>query len=1054
MNRVLSFLLLAATTLVVVGCLREQAPVHDSPRISIRAYIPEEPLSKASFSVPSSGVGLHLAWQVNDNIRVINADNPATSEVYEIQDGFTDHVATFSGNAVAGDQFNIICPGSYASVAEAEIGKTLTQTGNGSTDHLFFTAMLGHVAKADLSEITFSEEWVNAHPGTTLNLGGIVRFVLTLPDAITEPTKVVLSTPNVNVSVNIEGVDLSTEHVLTAYAPSSWTDMALPAGTELTVAVYDAGGAYYSATKTLSADRILKAGAQNLITIEDGFTEQLFAGGDGTQASPYLIATAKQLDNMHANGVLKDYERVYFKLIDDIDMSVITNWVPLNNVSSYDKIVNFNGNHHTISHFAPDFSDASYNDKPKGMFSVLYGEMYDVTFSKPDFTTASAGPIGIVAAYCGYSGNRVAKVHNVHIVQGKVKHDHTAKTSSDVSHCIGGFAGCIENAFIDSCSADCEVWSKCRYVGGFVGRDSGDEGSGGGRIHNCFTTGSVRGNMVVGGIVGSVLANTEISNCYSKSSISASYRMGGIVGDSNMNTNSGYSTNTPNNSIKGCVAWNTEIKSLASDATANHYSSGAIVGTCATHNNYIDCIRRSNSSSFFTDYSMYGLTNVLYDQENASTTTPLVLSPDVNTTTYTYYYPYHGKLAAHSKLSQVARDELGWSSIAWNFDGDDPVLTGILEPYPSSGASGVPAGSRGEGPIRPTQGGNWVQVTEVTPGITYYHYENTSDSRYSAAYNSHNNWHSGGNTHQNVFVVEVDLNRTDYEVKIVRTKNSIRTSKYFKASGAYAAINCAYEATSIALKSNQYYYDDTEVLRDYPSGYPSSCMRNDVIEGTSVPNWKSQGTFYCDGHQGVQIAFDAYDPSKAPGGDNNPPVKSTQEMRLFYRMCTDNKPGFLSSSPMLIENYNPVGTKFHTSWYKGSWSDDEESPFVHQRSLYSRTAVALTEDNHLLLFVCDGKYPNTIGGTGMSASWVTDFLSYYFNPQWALNLDGGGSSTMCVKGEGDATTHVVNYPSNNYTGKKYIDRNDVSRPDGYQKYVYDHDGERGRNAFIVIVPKN
>lgn len=101
MNRVLSFLLFAATTLVVVGCLREQAPVHDSPRISIRAYIPEEPLSN-----------LHLAWQANDNIRVINADNPAW-------------LFFFSGKAIAGDQFNIICPGSYAFVADAGIDKTL-----------------------------------------------------------------------------------------------------------------------------------------------------------------------------------------------------------------------------------------------------------------------------------------------------------------------------------------------------------------------------------------------------------------------------------------------------------------------------------------------------------------------------------------------------------------------------------------------------------------------------------------------------------------------------------------------------------------------------------------------------------------------------------------------------------------------------------------------------------------------------------------------------------------------------------------------------------------
>lgn len=41
--------------------------VHDSPRISIRAYIPEDPLSQV----------LYLAWQAKDNIRVINADNPA-----------------------------------------------------------------------------------------------------------------------------------------------------------------------------------------------------------------------------------------------------------------------------------------------------------------------------------------------------------------------------------------------------------------------------------------------------------------------------------------------------------------------------------------------------------------------------------------------------------------------------------------------------------------------------------------------------------------------------------------------------------------------------------------------------------------------------------------------------------------------------------------------------------------------------------------------------------------------------------------------------------------
>lgn len=80
MNNISSFLLVVATSGVVVGCLSEKPPVQESPRFFICANIPEEPLSKASFSVPASGAGLHLAWQAGDNIRVINADNSAARQ--------------------------------------------------------------------------------------------------------------------------------------------------------------------------------------------------------------------------------------------------------------------------------------------------------------------------------------------------------------------------------------------------------------------------------------------------------------------------------------------------------------------------------------------------------------------------------------------------------------------------------------------------------------------------------------------------------------------------------------------------------------------------------------------------------------------------------------------------------------------------------------------------------------------------------------------------------------------------------------------------------------
>ena len=95
----------------------------------------------------------------------------------------------------------------------------------------------------------------------------------------------------------------------------------------------------------------------------------------------------------------------------------------------------------------------------------------------------------------------------------------------------------------------------------------------------------------------------------------------------------------------------------------------------------------------------------------------------------------------------------------------------------------------------------------------------------------------------------------------------------------------------------------------------------------------------------------------------------------------------------------------------------------------------------LLLVVCDGRYKEGYGGNGMSAYWLTVFLATYFNPQYALNLDGGGSSTMCVEGLGDATTHVVNYPCD-------------SDSHSDDKTIHTHDGERERDSFIVIVPKN
>ena len=75
-----------------------------------------------------------------------------------------------------------------------------------------------------------------------------------------------------------------------------------------------------------------------------------------------------------------------------------------------------------------------------------------------------------------------------------------------------------------------------------------------------------------------------------------------------------------------------------------------------------------------------------------------------------------------------------------------------------------------------------------------------------------------------------------------------------------------------------------------------------------------------------------------------------------------------------------------------------------------RTAVGITQDNRtLVLFTVDG----TNGGHGMQVGEVADLLRNDYNVWNALNLDGGGSTTLAIE---DPVTHVrrlVNVPSEN-----------------------------------------
>ena len=1053
MKKIFQLVAWALAAAAVLSCVKEKDTLEGAPSFIIQASFPEEssapreaPGSKASFT--PSGNKLALAWQDGDKIRVINHANAGQHAAFTIKDGHTDHWAQFEGTVPSGDYFDIVCPGEYTSPQEAlDAGSSLIQNGNGSTAHLKFTAKLENVAKADLGNIAFSDAWVAGHPGTSLKKGVIVKYVLTLPDAVTAPKKVVMTGIGADVTLNITGVSTTSDHVLTAYATCGWEDVPIPQFSILSVGVVDADGSFYAADINISASgKTLKAGYQNTINITDAslFTEHLFAGGDGSQSAPYLIASAKQLDNMHddridpntGESVLKHGERVYFRLIDDIDMAdylATTRWIPLNSVTPYDYIIDFDGDNHTIANFTCTYdnsTDDTLTQKDPSFFGVLYGSCYDVTFSNATITT-TVGPCGVLGGYVGYGGKK-AVVYNVH-VSGSV----TRTTSTD-THGTGGLAGIVVFAYIDSCSSEANVTANDDFVGGLIGRDNADAS----RIRNCWTSGTVYGNQKVGGIIGGAIRpETAIINCFSTATVDAMRFAGCIVGDAcaDAGSNSNYSkaaTLTPDNVIKGCIAWQSSFATRdVRSPYVDSWGSGAIAGMTALQNYLTDCKRNPSLDTHWTEVNAV----TPYDQENAAPGNPLVVN-NPNTSTMKHYYPYHGKAATSTRLSTVAQS-LGWSTVAWDLSGDIPVLTGAVQPddpseVPVSGDANVPAQSsfaRAFPANGAVKDGLTYDVTEIEPGIRYYHGVGTCTA----------SWMDSGTHKQEIYVVDFDLSNTDYEVKVVVASPAAVTSEVFRQTGAIAAINGAYENASVAIKGNMFLDTENEVYTNYPMGYPYSYMPNNTIGSTGVANWKNEGTFYCDGHQDVRIAFDAYDGGSTNNIGSNTKVKARSYMRSFYKLCTDNEPGFISSAPVLDANYTRFGQSFKDRYTNAS--SNSEEPKTHQSGAYPRTAVAIAYpdgdagDPHLLLIVCDGRYADSAGAYGMSAYWLERLIANAFGPKYMLNLDGGGSSTMCVKDKGDEDTHVVNYPCDS-----------DSKDSG--KTIHTHAGERARDSFIVIVP--
>ena len=247
--------------------------------------------------------------------------------------------------------------------------------------------------------------------------------------------------------------------------------------------------------------------------------------GDGTQASPYLLENHVHMTQMRT--LAKEGKTTYFKLQEDIDMSPVKVWTPVNFDGEFTRQVYFDGNNKTISNFAPTqflADDQSTAASYPSLFGVLYGSCKDLTIKESKILCSPTTPsCGFLGGFVGTSG-KPAVVENVHI-QGEI---------SGGSN-LGAFGGQSREAVFTNCTSDIVISSGGTDVGGIVGK-SGVSIS----FKNCTAKvdltplDNVSGNLRYGGIMAYSTGNTmSIENCSTSgeihSNINSTRTSGGIV---------------------------------------------------------------------------------------------------------------------------------------------------------------------------------------------------------------------------------------------------------------------------------------------------------------------------------------------------------------------------------------------------------------------------------------------------------------------------------------------------------------------------------------------
>ena len=230
---------------------------------------------------------------------------------------------------------------------------------------------------------------------------------------------------------------------------------------------------------------------------------------------------------------------------------------------------------------------------------------------------------------------------------------------------------------------------------------------------------------------------------------------------------------------------------------------------------------------------------------------------------------------------------------------------------------------------------------------------------------------------QHLFVIEIPA-RSHRRLAFISDTALTAVSALAERCGAYAAVNGSYF--------------------DMDAGNPVCYLRIDgkpVGENTPAKTDSVNRKYY----QYATLALRSGRPGLAVPDSN----------RLWEESLADSN--IMTAGPMLLRKGEMVPQR-------------DDRTFVTHR--HNRTALGLRPDGTTLLVVADGRFKHTAEGLTLPE---LEMVMRWLGCTDAINLDGGGSSTMYVHGKPHGG--VVNYPSDNKQ--------------------HDHEGQRPvSNAILVL----